>query len=125
MPTEEHTCKVTALPAAPVFTYPAAADVGSDDGVAINTATATSIRVEVEPVNSTLLSESITYQWYDHTKTPIEGATEAVLDVAKDTMGSFYCIATNHIGEVTASARSANFNLAPQASADDANTPEG
>jgi hypothetical protein len=70
--------------------------------------------IEVANMNSDLVSEGLTYQWFawvDGEPTAIENATEATYTVPLRDVGAYYCEVTNHMGEFTAVKKSPTFNV--------------
>ncbi len=104
---ESEPTKVTMPLGAPVVVTPA-----GDIAVSSLYGDAT-LTVEVQPITDPLLSEGITYQWFNDQDEEIEGAINNTLVVPRGTRMGYYCIVTNHMGADTKSVKSPDFSVNP------------
>ena len=104
---ESEPTKVTMPLGAPVIVTPA-----GDIAVSSLYGDAT-LTVEVEPITDPLLSEGITYQWFNDQDEAIASATTETLVVPRGTRMGYYCIVTNHMGADTKSTKSPDFSVNP------------
>lgn len=105
---ESSICKVTNALQAPFITSP------TEDVTMSTLYGPVTFEIEVANMNSDLISEGLTYQWFawlDGEPTAIEGATDATYTVPLRDVGAYYCEVTNHMGDFTAIKKSPTFNV--------------
>ena len=105
---ESSICKVTNALQAPSITSP------TEDVTMSTLYRPVTFEIEVANMDSDLISEGLTYQWFawiDGEPTAIEGATDATYTVPLRDVGAYYCEVTNHMGDFTAVKKSPTFNV--------------